>query len=993
MLKRTVFFVTIILLSLSLVNMGYAQPTWTLDPFGKEKKPEKYEEKKLGSEKTADKKFTPVRRFIQNNVTHYNFYFNANNKLNAVIERAKLAQKDDYGRLLSFYPYSSVNTASQQIELDSVIYKATAGILLHDLRSDWVDNLYLLIGKAYYLRNELDSAALTFQFINYNLFPRKKKEDDSRIVGANESATDNVISIANKENRNILQKALTKPPSRNDALIWLTRTLTDRKEYGDAAGLINILQNDPNLPARLRNDLEEVTAYWFYSQDHFDSSAVHLEKGLSASDNKQDRARWEFLLGQMFEMSGQFDKASDYYAKASKHTVDPVMDIYARLNDAKMFRENGNTKELENSIARLLQMAKKDKYEAYRDIIYYSTGQLSLQQPDTISGIGFYSKSLRYNENNSAYKARAFLQLANIAYGQRDYKNSFAYYDSLQSDTSSLDRQPFDINERRNSLSKVVKEISVIELEDSLQMIAAMAPADRDAFIKKLLKKYRKERGLKEDDKFEGNTLITFNNNDKSGPVDLFSSSSNPSKGEWYFYNSALKSRGFNEFKSKWGKRTNVDNWRRKSSSDALINRNSGGMDPIGPMDSSKMLNANAQPLDLSFDALSFNIPLSAEKMDTSNSRIAASLLELGKLFQFELQDHGQAILTFDDYLFRYPNEPADEAYLGLYYSYNKLGNTAKAAYYKNLLATKYPQSAATNLLLNPSSTQPNKKNPEVTKRYQGIYDMFIEGRFADALEAKKKEDSLYGQTYWTPQLLYIESIQYVKEKNDSSAISVLNNIITLYPESPLKDKAQTMISVLNRRTEIENYLTKLQVTRAEENQVIIGNDKPVVVLKPDVKPVVKTIEPTRVASNSMLKDSVIRTIPSMTNGLFTIELYKPHYVIMILDKVDVVYVNESRNAFMRYNRERYYNQPITISKDQLDGEKAILVFTPFEDADAAILYYDKIKKAAPSEVSWLQPAKYSFLIITDSNLQLLKTNKDIKAYKTLLNTQFNNRF
>lgn len=993
MLKKTIFFVSIILLSLSLLNVGYAQPTWTLDPFGKEKKPEKYEEKKLGSEKTADKKFTTVRRLIQNNVTHYNFYFNANNKLNAVIERAKLAQKDDYGRLLSFYPYSFENTASQQVELDSVIYKATAGILLHDLRSDWVDNLYLLIGKAYFLRHELDSAALTFQFINYNLFPRKKKEDDSRIVGANESATDNVISIANKENRNILQKAMTKPPSRNDALIWLTRTLTDREEYGDAAGLINILQNDPNLPSRLRNDLEEVTAYWFYSQDHFDSSAVHLEKALTTAYNKQDRARWEFLLGQMFEMSGQFDKASDYYAKVSKHTVDPVMDIYARLNDAKMFRQEGNTKELENSIARLLKMAKKDKYEAYRDIIYYSTGQLSLQQPDTTSGIGFYNKSLRYNENNSAYKARAFLQLANIAYNQRDYKNAFAYYDSLQADTSSLDKQPFDINERRNSLAKVVEDMSIIEREDSLQKIAAMAPADRDAFIKKLLKKYRKERGLKEDDKFEGNTLITFNN-DKSGSVDLFSSSSSPSKGEWYFYNPALKSRGFNEFKSKWGKRTNVDNWRRKTSSDALINRNSGGIDPLTPTtDSSKLLNAIPQPLDLSFDALSLNIPLSAEKMDTSNARIAASLLDLGKLFQFELQDHEQAILTFDEYLERFPNKPADEAFLGLYYSYNKLGNTAKAAYYKNLLATKYPQSSATNLLLDPASTQPNKKNPEVTKRYEAIYDMFIEGRFADALEAKKKEDSLYGHTYWTPQLLYIEAIQYVKEKNDSSAIRALNNIITLYSESPLKDKAQTMISVLNRRAEIENYLTNLQVIRAEENQVIIGDDKPAVAVKPEVKPVIKTIEPNKVPATSILKDSGIRAIPSMTNGVFTMEPDKPHYVIMLLEKVDVVYVNEARNAFLRYNRERFYNQPITITKDQLDAERAVLVFTPFEDADAAILYYEKIKKAAPSEVSWLQPAKYSFLIITDSNLQLLKANKDIKAYKTLLNTQFNNRF
>ena len=91
----------------------FAQPTWTIDLLGKEKKPEKFENRKLGSEKMADKKFTTVRRFFQNNFTHYNYYYNANNKINAVLERAKASQKDDYSRLLSYYPFTLDNTASR----------------------------------------------------------------------------------------------------------------------------------------------------------------------------------------------------------------------------------------------------------------------------------------------------------------------------------------------------------------------------------------------------------------------------------------------------------------------------------------------------------------------------------------------------------------------------------------------------------------------------------------------------------------------------------------------------------------------------------------------------------------------------------------------------------------------------------------------------------------------------------------------------------------
>lgn len=57
------------------------------------------------------------------------------------------------------------------------------------------------------------------------------------------------------------------------------------------------------------------------------------------------------------------------------------------------------------------------------------------------------------------------------------------------------------------------------------------------------------------------------------------------------------------------------------------------------------------------------------------------------------------------------------------------------------------------------------------------------------------------------------------------------------------------------------------------------------------------------------------------------------------------------------------------------------------------VAYFDKIKKAAPGEVSWLQASKYSFLVIADDNLQLLKTNKEINTYKALLNNQYPGKF
>ena len=410
MSKRIFLLIFLLCATCRFFNTIEAQaPTWTIDLLGKEKKPAQFQDRKLGSEKMAEKKFTPVRHFFQNNFTHYNYYYNTNNKIKLVIERAKEAQKDDYSILLSFYPYSLENTASQKTELDSALLKSTAGILLHDLRNDWIDNMYLLMGKAFYFRKDFDSAAATFQFINYNLFPRKKNEDDDRVIGTSNSSTKSRISIANNEATSIFKKIITLPPSRNDALIWMARTFIEQDELGESVSLINTLQNDPNLPNRLKDDLEEVNAYWFYKQNIYDSTAYHLQKSLSNAESKQDRARSEFLLAQLYELTNQYNKASQFYSSVSAHTVLPLMDIYARLNKAKLLKST-NPNELNNSINQLLKMARKDKFENFRDILYYSAAELSLQKKDTIASIKYFNKSIQYNQSNLSRKNKAFLQ-------------------------------------------------------------------------------------------------------------------------------------------------------------------------------------------------------------------------------------------------------------------------------------------------------------------------------------------------------------------------------------------------------------------------------------------------------------------------------------------------------------------------------------------------------------------------------------------------------
>ena len=113
-----------------------------------------------------------------------------------------------------------------------------------------------------------------------------------------------------------------------------------------------------------------------------------------------------------------------------------------------------------------------------------------------------------------------------------------------------------------------------------------------------------------------------------------------------------------------------------------------------------------------------------------------------------------------------------------------------------------------------------------------------------------------------------------------------------------------------------------------------------------------------------------------------------------MLDKVDPVFSNEAKNAFFRYNRETYYNKTYTVELFQLDDDNRLMLMSSFNDAQDAVNYVEKTRpKTATEIIPWLKGGKYTFTIITESNLQLLKTSKDMEAYKNFLEQHLPGKF
>lgn len=1082
---------------------AHSQPGFHVDI----KKDKPYTERKLKAEKTGDGPLKAPKRIFQNLTTHYNYYFNASNKFNEIVDRAKERHADDFSQLLSFYSFSLNATAADSAQLDSVIYKCRTGIVNHDLRMEWGDELYLLWAASWHLQKKFDSASLMLQFINYAYAPQQEYGYYSYVGSRKDGAQE--MSIATKEEKKFLH---SNNFSRNDAFVWQVRTLTEMENYASAGSLLATLKRDPLFPKRLTNALEEAEAYWYYKQERWDSAAAYLVKALDGAPSKKERARWEYLVAQLLERSGKAAEAATYYAKAVGSTPDPVMEVYGRLNLVRLSREGGEAA-VDQNVAELLKMARRDKYEDYRDIIYYMAAQMEMERANTGAALDLLMKGARYNNGNAASRSKAFLRLADVSFDQKKYLQAAAFYDSVQTgDLETADAER--VAERKPALRTVAENLGVVSRQDSLQRVAALPKAEQEDYIKKLVKRLRKEQGLKEEAAPSAGSQLAGNQ-----PTDLFSSG----KGEWYFYNTATRTQGQNEFKQLWGNRPNADNWRRFAAvSQQLVNRPPGS-DP-------NQKNQPVETAELTAESLTAQLPLTPEAVQASNDSIRTALFNLGITYQNELEDYASAIAAFEEIRRRFPEAPrTDEVLFNLYFAYTKTGNAAGAAGAKRTLLEKFPSSRAASIVSTGKDPQAkNAVSPEATKAYEGVYGLFIEGKFNEALAAKRRADITYQTTFWQPQLLYIEAVYFVKQRQDSLARTALQTIIRQNTHPALTSKAETLLEVMSRRQQIEDELNRYRIQNGTDstntgiatqpappvkkdtavNQTAAGKtadslakaaaaaardslakraaalkkekdsadaakalalkaakdsaakralaikaerdslartskaarDSIAKVAKAERDSLAKAAVAAKRASDSLAKveaaakrvqdslakkaaaraaqlarDSVAKAqalaraerdsiakaqarAKQVSDSLekmaalrkspqgYTFVPETAHAALVILDKVDPVFVNEAKNAFFRFNREKYSALPLDVQIINLTADTRMLVVNGFANVQDATDYAVRAKAVASTEIiPWLTGNKYTFSVISASNLDVLKEKQDVNVYKKFL--------
>ena len=130
-----------------------------------------------------------LSKFYHNTTALYNGYFNANELMEESYMTLKQSHKDNYNELLPLYDYVSIDDPKVvYANLDKAIEKVTTVASLHE-PSKWVDDCYVLMGEAQYLKQEFETAEETFAYFKDEFNPnnpfgrnyKKKKKSQKQI--------------------------------------------------------------------------------------------------------------------------------------------------------------------------------------------------------------------------------------------------------------------------------------------------------------------------------------------------------------------------------------------------------------------------------------------------------------------------------------------------------------------------------------------------------------------------------------------------------------------------------------------------------------------------------------------------------------------------------------------------------------------------------------------------------------------------------------------
>ncbi len=749
----------------------------------------------------------------------------------------------------------------------------------------WVREGWLLIGKARVWKGAHDEARMTFEHILVQ-FP--------------------------------------ETPMWYESQLWLARLDLIAGDLVAAEDRLRSLSANRRYPKNkyFTHLLESTWASYYHRQENIPQTLIHLERALNNAPDKSHRLRYTFLLGQLQQKQGKFAESNKNFRRVIRMSPSYEMSFNARVNMASNFQGGRGGQDM---IRSLQKMARDEKNAEFLDQIYYAMGNIEQSNGNMEKAIEYYKLSAQKSQRNNYQKGISYLVLADYYFARPSYTVSQAYYDSAYNALDPDFPGYRELEIKTQNLNKLVENLNIVVVEDSLQRLAAMTPRERDAVIAAQIRKVRDDEERLRREEQEGRDRFAQFQQTQRGRVP------DTQGGAWYFYNQSSLSYGLSEFQMRWGRRRLEDNWRRSNKREVIDQPTSVAQtttDPSG--EPQKVIDNKSREFYLQ------DLPLNDSLLKVSHERIQEALLRVGEIYENDLKDYPEATKAYELLGTRYPQ--GNFTLMGYYNLYQIARFNQKPAdmeRYKQTIISRFPNSTYALMLSNPNYLESlQRENREMEDFYQQTFSYFQQGNCAQATQNARTGMERYKGTDLAPKFHFIVA-QCVGRSGDIRAYkNILAEVVEAYPKTEISKQAADIIVFIDQR---ELQLASQTIDRP--------TDRPEDIAKPSV-------------------------LYQQPDG--------EHIFLAIIPKRSPL--NQLRFNLVSFNAEYFINLNLQVGNRELTNFVELLTVEPFKNQKEAMEYYQKAM-AEEGLMGIVPESDFTLTVISRKNLELFLQDKSVAEY------------
>jgi tetratricopeptide (TPR) repeat protein len=651
--------------------------------------------------------------------TKYNILYNGEIGLDKGIVGIEANSTDNFWKLLPIERMQITDEVKAEEKTKNADFelaetKATKAIQKHSMniegkeRNSQIDEAYLLLGKARYYDQRFIPALDAFNYILYK-YPTSSKIYEAKIW-----------------------RGKTNMRLGNDALVVknMTTLLKEQKLKNQVVANVNALLSEAYL------NLEEK-----------DSALINLKVAEEFTKQNSEKARYRFILGQLYEELGKKDSAIYRYesviAMNRKAERKYVMQAHARK--AQLFDyQKGDTAIFLKNYRKLI--ADREN-RPFLDVLNHQMGIFYDKQGNQKKALNFYNASLKKATADQYLKASNYRNIGNMYFRKAAYPVAAKYYDSTLVNMNLKTREFIHIKKVRKDLDEVILYEAIASRNDSILNVVSMSEGARvsyfEQYIDTLKKKDEAKRILEEQlaekqENRERNSKTSSVDPAVSNQNSPFSPPSmnppNTAASVFYFYNPTTVSFGKLEFKRTWGNRSLVGNWRQSSGTNSSV-VSTNDLDPNEVQPEDKLKEEEIAIIEeYTADFYIKQLPGSKVEIDSIGKERNKAYYQLGVIYKEKFKEYELATIKLEQLL----KNTADEklilpAMYNLYKIY-QITNSNKAEAIKVRINSQFPDSRYAQIINN---TNPEglglKDTPEGA--YDALYKQYEEEQFVAVLE------------------------------------------------------------------------------------------------------------------------------------------------------------------------------------------------------------------------------------------------------------------